>query len=137
VLVIDTGISTIKPVAEIIAAPEFTGKAHHLKVHEGPRYTKAVAELSEQTSGSHADELETSRMLALAPGLVDMRKAEPSPPGKGGGRAPLTPFDATSVNYSPSGSWGDPTLATREKGDALLAAMAEDVMEMARRALAP
>jgi creatinine amidohydrolase len=137
VLVIDTGISTIQPIAEIIAAPEFAGKAHHLKVHEGPRYAKAVAELSQQASGSHADELETSRMLALAPGLVDMRKAEPQPPGKGGGRAPLTPFDAASINYSPSGSWGDPTLATRDKGDALLAAMAEDVMEMARRSLAP
>ena len=137
VLVIDTGISTIKPVAEIMAAPEFSGKAHHLKVHEGPRYAKAVKELCEQTSGSHADELETSRMLALAPGVVDMRKAKPSPPGKGGGRAPLTPFDAASINYSPSGSWGDPTLASQEKGDPLLAAMAEDVMEMARRSLAP
>ena len=56
--------------------------------------------------------------------------------GKGGAPEPLTPDDAESPNYSPSGSWGDPTLATKEKGEALLEAMAEDVADMARRALA-
>lgn len=64
-----------------------------------------------------------------------MSRATASPPGKGKGPGPLTPHDSSSANYSPSGSWGDPTLATREKGEALLAAMAEDVVEMARHAI--
>ena len=51
-------------------------------------------------------------MLAIAPDLVDMSRAEASPaiarevPGR------LTPSDKTSPNYSRSGSFGDPTLAT-------------------------
>lgn len=136
ILVVDTGISTLAPVAKAIAGSGHNAtKAHHLKVHDGPRYGAAIAELCEQKSGSHADEMETSRMLALAPAHVDMSRATASPPGKGKGPGPLTPHDSSSANYSPSGSWGDPTLATREKGEALLAAMAEDVVEMARHAI--
>jgi creatinine amidohydrolase len=137
VLVVDTGISTLRPVAEALAAVDHAGKAHHLRVHEGPRYREAVERLCEQGAGSHADEMETARMLALAPELVDMSRAAASPPGKGGAAGPLTPSDPRSANYSPSGSWGDPSLASREKGEALIAAMAEDVVEMARRAVAP
>jgi creatinine amidohydrolase len=137
VLVVDTGISTQRPVAAALAAIDHAGKAHHLKVHEGPRYREAAGRLCEQASGSHADEAETARMLALVAALVDMSRAAASPPGKCGAAGPLTPSDPRSANYSPSGSWGDPTLASREKGEALLAAMAEDVIEMARRAVAP
>jgi creatinine amidohydrolase len=43
----------------------------------------------------------------------------------------LTPTDISSPNYSRSGSYGDPTLATRAKGEVLLAAMAEDLGEQA------
>ena len=136
VLVVDTGISTLAPAAEALAAPELVGRVHHLKVHDGPRYVESVAALSEQEAGSHADELETARMLALAPELVDMGRAASSPPGKGGGPGPLTPLDPQAPNYSPSGSWDDPTLASKEKGEALLAAMVADVLEMAQRALA-
>lgn len=137
ILVVDTGISTIAPIAEAVAAGGHNARAHHLKVHEGPRYSAAIAKLCEQSNGSHADEMETSRMLALAPAQVDMSRATASPPGKGGGPGPLTPYDPSSTNYSPSGSRGDPTLATCEKGKALLAAMAEDVVDMARQAIAP
>jgi creatinine amidohydrolase len=42
---------------------------------------------------------------------------------------PLTPTDQSSPNYSPSGSYGDPTLATAAKGEKLLAAMLEDLHE--------
>ena len=52
----------------------------HLRIHEGPRYRRAAATaLAEQSHGSHADELETSLMLALAPQLVDMARAEAEP----------------------------------------------------------
>jgi creatinine amidohydrolase len=56
-----------------------------------------------------------------------MSRAEASPavPYETPGR--LTPSDKSSPNYSRSGSYGDPTLATRAKGEVLLAAMAEDL----------
>ena len=68
-------------------------------------------------------------MLALAPHLVDMARAEESPALKHEVPGPLTPSDPNSPNYSRSGSFGDPTLATRAKGEALLAAMLDDLNE--------
>lgn len=133
--VLDTGISTRASVERALTRLE-AGNALHVKVHDGPRYRRAAAGLARQGHGSHADELETSLMLALAPELVDMSRAEASPmiakaiPGR------LTPTDKASPNYSRSGSFGDPTLATLEKGGALLAAMRDDLAEQATSFLA-
>src|SRR3954454_16853176 len=66
VFVLDTGISTLAPVDGALARLG-SSDALHLKIHDGPRYRRAAAELAEQSHGSHADELETSIMLALAP----------------------------------------------------------------------
>jgi creatinine amidohydrolase len=128
--VLDTGISTLAPVDRALARLGNSG-ALHLKIHDGPRYRRAAAELAEQRHGSHADELETSRMLVLAPHLVDMARAEASPALRHETPGPLTPSDTTSPNYSRSGSFGDPTLATRAKGEILLAAMVDDLVEQA------
>ena len=103
----------------------------HLRIHEGPRYRRAAEQLAEQSHGSHADELETSLMLALAPQLVDMTRAEASPALGYEAPGPLTPSDVNSPNYSRSGSYGDPTLATSAKGEILLAAMLDDLREQA------
>lgn len=133
--VLDTGISTRTAIARALARPEL-GNAVHLKIHDGPRYVRAAAEVTEQGHGSHADELETSLMLAIAPELVDMSRAEASPPIERIAPGRLTPTDTASPNYSRSGSFGNPTLATRAKGDVLLAAMVDDITEQARDFLA-
>jgi creatinine amidohydrolase len=49
---------------------------------------------------------------------------------------PLTPSDTSSPNYSRSGSYGDPTLASRAKGEVLLTAMLDDLVEQATAFLA-
>ena len=134
-IVIDTGISTRAAIAQALARPGL-GNALHLKIHDGPRYCRAAADLAEQGHGSHADELETSLMLALAPDLVDMSRAEASPPIDREMPGRLTPTDKTSPNYSRSGSFGDPTRATRAKGEILLAAMVDDITTQAREFLA-
>ena len=133
--VLDTGISTLAPVDRALARlgnPD----ALHLKVHDGSRYRRAASKLSEQSHGSHADELETSRMLVLAPHLVDMSRAEASPALRHETPGPLTPSDTASPNYSRSGSFGDPTLATCAKGEILLKAMTDDMVEQATAFLA-
>jgi creatinine amidohydrolase len=128
VFVLDTGISTIAPVGRALARLD-ARRVLHLRIHEGPRYRRIAQELAEQGHGSHADELETSLMLALAPEMVNMSRAEASPtvdretPGR------LTPSNQASPNYSRSGSYGDPTLASPAKGEALLAAMVDDLAE--------
>jgi creatinine amidohydrolase len=103
-----------------------------LKVFAGTRFLQTSHQLQEQPYGSHADEMETSLMLAIAPELVDMARATPSPvSGAGPSPGALSPDDPTSPNYSPSGSFGDPTLASADKGSRLLAAILEDLMEAA------
>jgi creatinine amidohydrolase len=63
-------------------------------------------------------------------------RAEASPPLVEAAPGRLTPTDKASSNYSRSGSFGDPTLATLEKGNALLAAMLDDLAEQATSFLA-
>ena len=133
--VLNTGISTLAPIDRALARLD-AGQIMHLRIYDGPRYRRAAEALVVQSHGSHADELETSLMLALAPQLVDMSRAEASPalthdtPGR------LTPSDKNSPNYSRSGSYGDPTLATSAKGEILLAAILDDLNEQAAALMA-
>ena len=133
--VLDTGISTRAPVDRAMARLA-ADNLLHLKIHEGPRYRRAASELAEQGHGTHADELETSVMLALAPHLVNMARAEASPVRKHETPGPMTHSDPSSPNYSRSGSYGDPTLATLAKGKALLGAMVDDLCEQVAAHLA-
>lgn len=130
IFVLDTGISTIVPVDRALSRVG-SAKTLHLKIHEGRRYKLAAQRISQQTHGGHADELETSLMLALAPDMVAMPRAQASPAIKREVPGPLTPSDPSSPNFSPSGSFGDPTLATPAKGKVLLEAMTEDLIEQA------
>jgi creatinine amidohydrolase len=127
-LIVNTGISTIQPIDRAIVGLDDPSDVLHLKIHDGPHYREAAARLATQAHGGHADELETSRMLALAPDSVAMTRAAASPqepPGPG----PMQHADPHGLNYSTSGVIGDPTAATREKGEAMLAAMLEDMTE--------
>ncbi|KJC52914.1 hypothetical protein UP09_00755 [Bradyrhizobium sp. LTSP885] len=133
--VLNTGISTLAPAERALSRLE-SGKVHHLRIYEGPRYVHAAETLCQQSYGSHADELETSLMLAIAPDMVEMARAEASPAIRHEVPGRLTPSDTNSPNYSRSGSYGDPTLATRAKGEVLLAALLDDLHEQVAAALA-
>ena len=132
--VLNTGISTLAPVERALAGFE-PGRVRHLRLYQGPRFRRTAEQLSEQRHGSHADELETSLMLALAPDVVDPARAEASPALRREAPGRLTPSDRTSPNYSRSGSYGDPTLATSAKGEALLAAILDDLSDQVTAAL--
>lgn len=93
-----------------------------LEMHQDPRLTK----ITEQKVGTHADELETSMMLYLAPEAVHLEKAIPEVAIKKGPltRDPLSKDKTISI----SGAWGDPTLATIEKGK-LVVSLLEDFID--------
>ena len=129
ILVVNTGLSTILPLEEAVARlrrPHAVTLAH---VYQGDRFQRAVQEIGEQPHGSHADEIETSIMLSMAPERVDMAKAE-SWAGRAFVAGPFHPADPGSPNYSPSGIYGDPTLASRQKGERLVQAMLQDLLAM-------
>jgi creatinine amidohydrolase len=132
VLILNTGLSTIEPVEAAIRASRHPEWVRHLKVFAGSRFEETARALKQQPYGSHADEMETSLMLAVAPELVDMTRAAPCPFSPTGPHpGPLSPDDPSSPNYAPSGSFGDPTLASADKGRRLLAAILEDLIEQA------
>ena len=86
----------------------------------------AAEPLYDQLRGGHADEGETSIMLALRPEQVQMDQAAPDyrdPPRPQIGYAPGR-FDRESE----TGQFGDPTLATRAKGEALLDLMRTNLL---------
>ena len=94
------------------------------------RYTDVLAalgpverEVAEQEGGTHADEIETSLMLLIAPDRVDMSKAVKDYVTRGG--PALTRDPNGEGTFSPTGTWGDPTLASREKGERVAAAFIE------------
>ena len=88
--------------------------------------TPEVDALAEQAAGGHADELETSIHLYLQPDLVHMDRAETDYGTDHGldypGYEPgLFARDENDPEFSTTGLFGDPTLATAEKGRAVLA----------------
>jgi len=132
-VILDTGLSTIAPVAAAVGAARDPSRIRHVKLFAGPRFENVAAEIGQQPYGTHADEIETSLMLVIAPELADMARAQPMPfSPTGPGRGPLSPDDPSAPNYAPSGSFGDPTLATRDKGLKVLTAILEDMVEAAR-----
>lgn len=132
IFILDTGLSTIAPVDAAISGCRDASRVRHLKLFAGPRFDATVRALQRQPYGSHADEMETSLMLAIAPEWVDMARAVPMPFAPNGpSPGALSPDDPTAANYAPSGSFGDPTLASADKGSRVLAAIMEDMIEAA------
>jgi len=127
--ILNTGISTLQPLTQ--AAAELA------KIGILLRYTDLTKEdpvekRLRQSGGTHADEIETSMMLYIAPESVQMKKAtrDFNPKHPGG----LSRDPKRNGTYSPTGAWGDPTLATREKGQAvvesLLTAILKDINDL-------
>ena len=134
-LVLDTGVSTLAPVDRALARLD-SDRVLHLKMYYGAHFLRVAKQVSQQSHGSHADELETSLMLALVPARVAMSRAEASPVVGGEMPGPLTPSDPASLNYSRSGSYGDPTLASLAKGEILRDAILDDLNEQVRAFIA-
>lgn len=90
---------------------------------------EAEKTIKQQPAGTHADEIETSMMLYMAPATVDMKKAARDIPVEDG-PGPLT-LDPKNPNgrYSPTGIYGDATLATREKGRIVVEAMVAGIQK--------
>lgn len=126
VLLLNTGISTIEPLEVAIGRSPGFAVLQLVNVYAGPRYRASTAELTEQPRGGHSDESETSIMLAIAPEKVDMSHAEACSGNVIRGR--LQRVDPRRPGYSPSGVYGDPTLATPDKGRRLADAMLADVL---------
>ncbi len=122
VIILNTGVSTKTALLQV--SEELAG-THLINVYEGPSVVQLAQTLLRQSHGGHADERETSMMLAIDADVVRMNKSVVWDRPMGAG--PLRRHDDHAPNYSPAGVIGDPTLASREKGRMLLAAMINDI----------
>jgi creatinine amidohydrolase len=125
--VLNTGISTVRPLedtATILSREGIRLRYTDLRV-AGKAAEDAVRE---QKAGTHADEIETSMVLYMQPGAVHMDKAVADGlvlrPG------PLTRDPANEKGlYAPSGVFGDATLASWRKGQAVVEAQVADILK--------
>ena len=116
----NTGVSTVRALQPAAEALKREGILMHF-TNILTIAAEAEKSVSQQEGGTHADEIETSMMLYIAPETVDMSKAVKDYHGKSSGRLTRNPNGPGT--YSPTGSWGDPTLATREKGRVVVEAV--------------
>ncbi len=131
-LILDGGVSTFPPM-RTLAMQLHTELGIQVAVTNILGLGAEVeAEISEQASGGHADEMETSNMLCIRPDLVKMERAveeispvAPGTRGKGGVQKIYVAGKMTTA----SGINGNATLANPEKGQKLLAAMAQDIVD--------
>lgn len=138
IYILNTGVSTLRPLkvaAEKLAAQgillTYTDIIHIAEDEE--------KKIKEQPMGTHADEIETSMMLYIAPQTVDMLKAARDIPEK---NVPGSlSLDPKSERYSPTGIFGDATLANVKKGEIVVEAtvrgMIKEVQQLRMAELPP
>ena len=124
---LNTGVSTVRPLK---AAAEVLAREGVLMRFTDVFVAGRAAEdaVREQKMGTHADEIETSMVLYMEPASVRMDRAvadglvEKRP-------GPLTrdPHNAEG-HFSPSGVFGDATLASWRKGERVTEAMVADIL---------
>jgi len=124
--ILNTGVSTLGPLeasAKELAAEGIVMHYTNILTVAGP----VEEEIREQPGGTHADEIETSMMLYIAPDTVDMSKAvkDWTPKTKPG----FTRVPDGPKHYSKTGIWGDPTLATRAKGERVVEATVKGMLD--------
>jgi creatinine amidohydrolase len=122
--ILNTGISTLRPLAQ--AANDLAKDGILLRYTDLTK-DDPVEKRLRQSGGTHADEIETSMMLYIAPRTVRMNKAarDLNPQQPGG----LTRDPHGKGTYSPTGAWGDPTLATVEKGQAVVESLVASILK--------
>ena len=124
--VLNTGVSTVRalqPAVDILAKDSVPVTLRFTNI--GKVAEDAEKSVKQEAGGTHADEIETSMMLYIAPETVDMRKAvDDYHPGTGR----LNRQPGGTGTYSASGIFGNATLATREKGRVVVEAMVKGIV---------
>lgn len=128
IIIINTGISTIGPLQAALGRLPRDVHVLLFNAYSGLHFRRARGAVEEQSGGTHADEIETSILLAISPQRVEMDKAGVGILYKQPGS--LNRKDPQKPNYSPSGVIGDARLASAEKGKQLIDAILADLHEL-------
>jgi creatinine amidohydrolase len=134
IAIVNTGVSTEAPI-RIVLRDMLRLHGERLAVADIRLLGQQTDTLLQQKMGGHADERETSVMLAIAPDAVRMERARTNYGHDPGG--PATVFyrpvafssdPGSGIDFSEQGARGDPSLATAEKGRLIFDAMLHDLV---------
>jgi len=132
--IFNTGVSTLGPLKNAASILHKKGLILHyfniLQVDE--RLPEGILT---QEGGTHADEGKTSFMLYTAPETVNMEKAVKDYDARPNLRGFSREYNEIN-HHSPTGIWGDPTLATREKGRILANEMIKTIIQEVKTLIA-
>jgi creatinine amidohydrolase len=126
IYVLNTGISTnraLEPARQLLAKEGIQMEYTLLSTAT----ESAEKQVRTEPAGTHADEIETSMMLYIAPEVVRMKLATRDVHEDKGPGGLTRDANATTGVYSPTGAWGDPTRATRQKGRVVVEALVEHI----------
>lgn len=112
IAIVNTGVSTEKPLRQAVDAIEAARGIRVLQI-DLRLIGRDADDVLQQAGGGHADERETSVMLAIAPETV---------------RMDLAPGQADGDRLSADGTTGNPSLATQAKGKRILDATMRDLI---------
>lgn len=120
--ILNTGVSTLRALAP--ARDSLTADGLVVRYTDILQAGRASEDrIRQQAGGTHADEMETSAMLYMFPEVVQMARApDDYHPGTGGLTRDSTRAAREGKTWSRSGTFGNATLATREKGEAIVEA---------------
>jgi creatinine amidohydrolase len=113
--ILNTGISTNKPLLAASQILNDKGIPFHYFDFSRIDADAQIKAIQQQTVGTHADEIETSIMLYIKPEVVKLDKARPEESPDKPGRLTRN-ITSTDKTISVTGAWGNPTMATIEKG---------------------
>ena len=135
--VINIGVSTNRPLGQAAALLAREGIALRYLDLTGTTVRALEKQVEKQERGTHADEIETSIMLAIDASLVDMKRAVVEyMPGVSPG---VLSLDPNNPRYNASGVFGDATLATVAKGrivvDGMTMIIRDEIEELRRTPL--
>ncbi|MEK9968031.1 MAG: creatininase family protein [Ferrovibrio sp.] len=135
IVLLNNGIST-EPPLRLAAHAILHRHGVRIVTADLPRLGSSCNDQWADPSGGHADERETSLMLAIAPALVRLDRL--SGPEADGSAEPelqhlrqpvrLTPEERPGGVLNLSGTTGNAAAATAEKGEKLLAAMIDEIV---------
>lgn len=133
--IINTGVSTEAPI-RIVVRDFYAEHGIRVAVADLGTLGRAVRPRLRQKLGGHADELETSLVLAIEPDAVRMARAEPdyghladAPPNVFYQPVIFDGDPKSGPDWSRTGARGDPSLATRETGEAALQEITRELVD--------
>jgi creatinine amidohydrolase len=134
IAVLNTGVST-EPTLRIAVRDLYEETGTRIATADIRTLGRALDAKLEQKLGGHGDEAETSMILAIEPDSVHMEEAVEDYGNRVEEEETVfyqpTIFSgdpASGIDFSRTGVRGDPTLASVEKGEAILAEMARELI---------